>query len=81
VPEVFIWNAINSAGLSQFQGIYVSQWSYPLRAAVVYGFEQSLISNLKPPFMRFFTQIMVCGLIFHAVSNCVGFLGWMKCMA
>jgi hypothetical protein len=43
----------------------------------VYGFEQRLNSSLHPPFMVFITQIMVCELIFQAVNNCVGFLGWM----
>jgi hypothetical protein len=45
---------------------------------VVYGFEQRLNFSLHPPFMVFVTQIMVCELILQAVSNCVGFLGWMK---
>jgi hypothetical protein len=53
-------------------------WSYFLGGLVVYGFEHILNASLLPPFMVFVTQIMVCELIFQAVSNCVGFLGWMK---
>jgi hypothetical protein len=45
---------------------------------VVYGFEQSLNSNIHPPFMVFVTQDMAYELIFQKVSNCVGFLGRMK---
>jgi hypothetical protein len=45
---------------------------------VAYGFEQSLNSSLHLPFMVSVTQVMVCELIFQAVSNCIGFLGRMK---
>jgi hypothetical protein len=43
-----------------------------------YSFEQSLNSILHPGFTVFIRQIMGCELILEAVSNCVGFLGWMK---
>jgi hypothetical protein len=61
VPEAFNRNAINSAGLYQFQINYQFlqlTWSYHLRAADVYVFEQSLNSSLHPPFMVFITQFM-----------------------
>jgi hypothetical protein len=37
-----------------------------------------LNSSLHPPFIVFVTQIMVCELIFQAVSNYAGFLRWKK---
>jgi hypothetical protein len=36
------------------------------QGVIVYGFEQSLNSRLHPPFMVFFTQVMVCELILQS---------------
>jgi hypothetical protein len=56
---------------------YQFRWSYSLRG-LVYGFEQSFNYSFYPPFTVFVTPDMVCELIFQAISNCTGCLGWMK---
>jgi hypothetical protein len=80
VPEAFLecHQFRRTFSISRNLLILVVIWSYFLGGLVVYGFEQSLNSSIHPPFMVFITKKMVCELIFQAVSNCVGFLGWMK---
>jgi len=59
VPEAFVWDAVNSAGLFLFEQFCQFQYATGFNLVggiVIYGFVQSLDSSLYPPFMVFVTH-------------------------